>query len=167
MKEENKNLLTSIFEGEKDAQIKRSVETKEIQNKQEEFLERFEQLCNQVIEPKMLEFKNLLNENGYGCFIHYNKENLKEKGFKNQTNINLEISKNNTDKFYEDNKYPHIMFIADKTNQKVNIHENTMFPNSGGHATMKRNSYKVDEINSEIIEKEITESIETILKNKY
>jgi len=159
MKEEIKNRLTSIFEVEKNAQIKKSIEIKETQNSQEVFIEKFEQLCNQVIEPKMIEFKNLYNENGYGCFVNYNKENPKEKGFKAQSSMNLEISRNLTEKFYQDGKYPHVMFIADKIKQVVQIHENTMFPNRSGHGGMKSKSYKIDEINSDIIEKGKSESI--------
>lgn len=167
MKEENKKRLNSIFEEKNNAQIRSSVKNKEAQNKRVEFLERFEQICIQVIEPKMLEFKELLNENGYGCFINSNKENSRLKGFKALSYINLEISKNLTNKFYQENECPHIMFIANNIENTVQLHENTMFPNSGGEAGMKKNRYKIDEINSDIVEKEIAESIENILKNKY
>lgn len=164
MKEENKNRLTSIFENEKKVEIQRNIEIENTKNRQDEFINSFEKLCNEVIQPKMLEFKELLNTNGYGCFINYNKENSTEKGFDTKPNINFEISHNVTDKFYSRNKYPHIMFIADKSDLKIMIHENTMFPNSSGHAGMKNKSYTIEELNSDIVEKEVTESIEKILK---
>lgn len=167
MKEENKSRLESIFEKENKAEKQKNNKFIELRTKQNEFLYNFQQACSHIISPIMLEFKSLLDNNGYSCFITSTNEDITENGFKSHSNIRFEISRNTTDKFYAHDKYPHIMFIANKQDLNIIIHVNTIFPNGGGHAFMKSQSYTIDQITNEVIEQEITESIENILKKRH
>ena len=58
------------------------------------------------------------------------------------------------------------MFTADKYYKKIGIHLDTIFQNGEGTAVMKEQSYTLETLNEEIVEKEIVESIEKILTNK-
>ncbi|MDD2793886.1 MAG: hypothetical protein PHD73_11950 [Sediminibacterium sp.] len=167
MNEENKNRLSSIFTKLKAQQTQRDIESENLKQQRDIFSENFKSLCQNLIEPKMLEFKEVLNSNEYGCFVNYCEPNSSGKGIETEPRIKLEISKNKNRAFYASDKLPHIMFIGDTGKEKVTLHENTMFPNSGGHAGMKNISYEIDGLTSDIIEKEITDSIENILGNKY
>lgn len=167
MKEESKKKLDSLFTNlrTQEEKIKEVLETKKTE--EEKFIEDFESLCKNEIEPKMLEFQKMLFDNGYGCKITISEENRDLKGFYSEPNIKLQISKNSNSNFYSSDDYPHIIFFGSKIDRKIKIHENTISQSSGGSAGMKQQIYTIETLSQDKIEKEILESIENILGNKY
>lgn len=166
MKDENINKLNSLFSNLKseDQKLKESLEKKK--SEEDLFIESFKIVCKDLIDPKMLEFRTMLRENGYGCKITFTEENTNKLGINGYPNIKLQISRNLDSNFYANNKFPHIMFAADKNTRKIVIHQDNIFQNSTGNAAMKEQSYTADTLNEENIEQEILDSIEQILVNK-
>ena len=108
----------------------------------------------------------MLRENGYGCKVAFNEENKNGTGISHQTNIKLQISRNVESNFYTNDKFPHIMFVADKNLKRIGIHQDTIFQNGTGTAAMKEQTYTLEHLDEESIEKEILQSVENILMNK-
>lgn len=166
MKEENISRLNHLFHNLKteEQKLKESLEKKK--SEEDLFIEDFRMLCKNLIDPKMQEFRRMLRENGFGCKISFNEEVKNGLGIHSQTHIKLQISRNVDSNFYANDKFPHIMFVADKNLKRIGIHQDTIFQNGTGFAAMKEQTYTFETINEEIIEKEILESIENILMNK-
>lgn len=166
MKEENINKLNSLFSNLKteDQKLKESLDKKKSED--DLFIEGFRTLCKNFIDPKMQEFRRMLRENGFGCKITFNEETKNGLGINSQTHIKLQISKNVDSNFYTNDKFPHIMFVADKNLKRIVIHQDTIFQNGTGSAALKEQNYTLENIKEDNIEKEILESIENILVNK-
>ncbi|UQB68670.1 hypothetical protein [Epilithonimonas zeae] len=166
MKEENLNRLNSLFSNLK-SEEERLKESQEKQKSEEDlFVEGFKTLCKNLIDPKMQEFRRMLRQNGFGCKITFNEESKSGTGINAQPNIKLQISRNVDSNFYTNNKFPHIMFTADKYYKKIGIHLDTIFQNGKGTAALKEQTYTLKTLDEEAVEKEIVESIEKILINK-
>ena len=166
MKEENLNRLNSLFSNLK-LEEEKLKESQEKQKSEEDlFVERFKILCKNLIDPKMQEFRRMLRQNGFGCKITFNEESKSGTGINAQPNIKLQISRNVDSNFYTNNKCPHIMFTADKYYKKIGIHLDTIFQNGEGTAALKEQTYTLETLDEEAVEKEIVESIEKILINK-
>lgn len=165
MKEENLNKLNSLFSNlrTEEQKLKESQEKKK--SEEDLFIEGFKILCKNLIDPKMQEFRKILRQNGYGCKISMNEESKTGTGINAQTNIKLQIARNVDSNFYTNNKFPHIMFTADKNYKKIGIHLDTIFQNGTGTTAMKEQTYTLETLDEESIEKEIVESIEKILMN--
>lgn len=166
MKEENINKLNSLFSNLKteEQKLKESLEKKKSED--DLFIEGFRNICKTYIDPKMQEFRRMLRENGFGCKISFNEEVKNGLGVNSQTNIKLQISRNVDSNFYANDKFPHIMFVADKNLKRIGIHQDTIFQNGTGTAAMKDQYYTLENLDEDSIEKEILESIENILVNK-
>ncbi|KQT17558.1 hypothetical protein ASG31_09155 [Chryseobacterium sp. Leaf404] len=166
MKEENINKLNSLFSNLKseEQKLKESMEKKKSED--DLFIEGFRTLCKNFIDPKMQEFRRMLRENGFGCKISFNEEIKNGLGINSQTNIKLQISRNVDSNFYVNDKFPHIMFVADKNLKRIVIHQDTIFQNGTGNAALKEKNYTLDNLSEEDIEREILESVENILVNK-
>lgn len=166
MKEENINKLNTLFSNLKteDEKLKESLAKKK--SEEDLFIEAFKTLCKNLIEPKMQEFRRMLRENGYGCKVAFNEENKNGIGINHQSNIKLQISRNVESNFYANDKFPHIMFVADKNLKRIGVHQDTIFQNGTGTAAMKEQTYTLEHLDEESIEKEILHSVENILMNK-
>ncbi|MFC7348303.1 hypothetical protein ACFQO9_16410 [Chryseobacterium zhengzhouense] len=166
MKEENINKLNSLFSNLKteEQKLKESLEKKKSED--DLFIEGFRNICKTYVDPKMQEFRRMLRENGFGCKISFNEEVKNGLGVNSQTNIKLQISRNVDSNFYTNDKFPHIMFVADKNLKRIGIHQDTIFQNGTGTAAMKEQYYTLENLDEDSIEKEILESIENILVNK-
>jgi len=165
MKEEHINQLNALFSNLKSEEQKLKESQEKKKSEEDIFIEGFKTLCKNLIEPKMQEFRRMLRANGYGCKITVNEENKNGSGINAQPNIKLQISRNVDSNFYTNNKFPHIMFTADKYCKKIGIHQDTIFQNSTGSAAMKEQTYTLETLNEENTEKEILESIQKILTN--
>lgn len=166
MKEENVNKLNSLFSNLKteEQKLRESLEKKKSED--DLFIEGFKKLSKNFIEPKMQEFRRMLRENGFGCKITFSEENKSGLGINSQTNIKLQISRNVDSNFYANDKFPHIMFLADKNLKRIGVHQDTIFQNGTGIAAMKEQTYTLETLDEDSIEREILESIENILVNK-
>jgi hypothetical protein len=166
MKEENIDKLNSLFSNlrTEEQKLKESQEKKK--SEEDLFVESFKTLCKNLIDPKMQEFRRMLRENGYGFKITLNEESKKGTGINAQPNIKLQISRNVDSNFYTNNKFPHIMFTADKYYKKIGVHLDTIFQNGTGTTALKEQTYTLETLDEESIEKEIVDSIEKILMNK-
>lgn len=166
MKEENLNKLNTLFSNLKteEQKLKESLEKKKSEDYL--FIEGFKTLCKNFIDPKMQEFRRMLRENGFGCKITFNEETKNGLNINSQTNIKLQISRNVDSNFYTNDKFPHIMFVADKNLKRIVVHQDTIFQNGTGNAALKEQNYTLENIKEDDIEKEILESIENILINK-
>lgn len=166
MKEENINKLNSLFSNLKteEQKLKESLEKKK--SEEDLFIEGFKTVCKNLIEPKMQEFRRMLRENGFGCKVACNEENKNGLGINSQTNMKLQISRNIDSNFYANDKFPHIMFVADKNLKRIGIHQDTIFQNGIGTAAMKEQTYTLETLDEENIEREILQSIENILMNR-
>lgn len=166
MKEENLDKLNSLFFNLKTEDEKNKENAAYNKGSEDLFLENFKVLCKNFIDPKMQEFKRMLRKNGYGCKISWTDENTYGKGINSQSNIKLQISKNIDSHFYSNNKFPHVMFVAEKNYQRIGIHQDTIFENKAGNEMMKDKKYTLEDLDEESIEREILESIEKILLTK-
>lgn len=166
MKEENLDKLNSLFSNLKTEEQKLKESQEKQKSEEDLFIEGFKTLCKNLIDPKMQEFRRILRQNGYGCKISLNEESKNGTGINAQTNIKLQIAKNVDSNFYTNNKFPHIMFTADKFYKRIGVHLDTIFQNGTGTAAMKEQSYTLQTLDEESIEKEIIDSIEKILMNK-
>lgn len=166
MKEENINRLNALFSNLKTEEEKLQEKLAKKKSEEDLFLEGFKTLCKNFIEPKMQEFRRMLKENGFGCKLSFSEENQSSTGINAQPNIKLQISRNVASNFYANDKFPHIMFVADKNLKRIGIHQDTIFQNGTGNAVMKDQKYTLETLDEESIEREILESIENILVNK-
>jgi len=166
MKEENINRLNSLFLNLKSEEQKLKESLEKQKSEDDLFLEGFKTLCKNFIDPKMQEFRRMLRENGFGCKISFNEEIKNGLGINSQTNIKLQISRNVDSNFYANDKFPHIMFVADKNLKRIVVHQDTIFQNGIGIAALKEQNYTLKTLDEESVEKEILESIENILVNK-
>lgn len=166
MKEESLNKLNGLFSKLKteEQKLKESLEKKK--GEDELFIENFKNLCKNFIEPKMQEFRRMLRENGFGCKIMLSEENKNVLGINSHPNIKLQISRNVDSNFYANDKFPHVMFVADKNLKRIMVHQDTIFQNGTGVAAMKEKNYTFDTLDEDSIEKEILESVENILVNR-
>ncbi len=168
MKEENKNRLSNLLFNIKDKEEKAKIESEQRVNVQEKFLSDFETLCKDKIEPIMTDIGLLLKNNDHDVYIEYAEEGTNERHGKIQPYIMMNILRSLKDfHLFEPKKYPHIQFVGDKSSQEVFIYESTISPSKGGQAGAKRTRYKIEILTDEIIEKEIVESVENILKDRY
>ncbi|GAA5083020.1 hypothetical protein GCM10023210_01050 [Chryseobacterium ginsengisoli] len=166
MKEENINKLNSLFSNLKTEEEKLKESLAKKKSEDDLFVEEFKTISKNLIEPKMQEFRRMLRENGFGCKVAFNEENKNGLGINSQPNMKLQISRNIDSNFYANDKFPHIMFVADKNLKRIGIHQDTIFQNGTGNAAMKEQAYTLETLNEENIEKEILNSIENILMNK-
>lgn len=166
MKEENIDKLNSLFSNLRTEEEKLKESQEKQKSEEDLFIERFKTLCKNLIDPKMQEFRRMLRENGYGCKITLNEESKNGTGINAQPHIKLQISRNVDSNFYTNNKFPHIMFTADKYYKKIGVHLDTIFQNGTGNAALKEQTYTLETLTEESIEKEIVDSIEKILMNK-
>ncbi|MFY7844353.1 hypothetical protein [Chryseobacterium gambrini] len=166
MKEENIERLNSLFSNLKTEEQKLQESLAKKKSEEDMFIEGFRTLSKNLIEPKMQEFRRMLRENGFGCKVNFNEENKNGLGVNSQTNMKLQISRNVESNFYANDKFPHIMFVADKNLKRIGIHQDTIFQNGTGTAAFKEQKYTLETITEENIEKEILESIENILMNR-
>ncbi len=166
MKEENINKLNALFSNLKTEEQKLQESLAKKKSEEDLFIEGFRTLCKNLIEPKMQEFRRMLRENGFGCKVAFNEENKNGLGINSQTNIKLQISRNLESNFYANDKFPHIMFVADKNLKRISIHQDTIFQNGTGTAAMKEQTYTLENLDEENIEKEILQSVENILMNR-
>jgi|GEM_PF-803492 len=166
MKEENINRLNSLFSNLKSEEQKLKESLEKQKSEDDLFIEGFKTLCKNFIDPKMQEFRRMLRENGFGCKISFNEEIKNGLGINSQTNIKLQISRNVDSNFYANDKFPHIMFVADKNLKRIVVHQDTIFQNGIGIAALKEQNYTLKTLDEESVEKEILESIENILVNK-
>lgn len=166
MKEEHINRLNHLFDNLKteEQKLKESLEKKK--SEEDLFIEGFRMVSKSWIEPKMQEFRRMLRQNGYGCKITFSEENKNGLGINSKTHIKLQISRNVDSNFYANDKFPHIMFVADKNVKRIGVHQDTIFQNGTGNAAMKEQTYTLETLDEDHIEKEILESIENILVNK-
>lgn len=166
MKEENIDKLNALFSDLRSEEQKLKESQEKQKSEEDLFLEGFKTLCKNLIDPKMQEFRRMLRQNGFGCKITINEESKSGTGLNAQPNIKLQISRNVDSNFYTNNKFPHIMFTADKYYKKIGIYLDTIFQNGEGTAAMKEQSYTLETLTEEIVEREIVESVEKILTNK-
>lgn len=166
MKEENIDKLNSLFSNLRTEEQKLKESQEKQKSEEDVFIEGFKTVCKNLIDPKMQEFRRMLRENGYGCKISLNEESKNGTGINSQPNIKLQISRNVESNFYTNNKFPHIMFTADKYYKKIGVHLDTIFQNGTGNAALKEQTYTLESLDEESIEKEIIDSIEKILMNK-
>ena len=129
MKEENINRLNSLFSNLKSEEQKLKESLEKQKSEDDLFIEGFKTLCKNFIDPKMQEFRRMLRENGFGCKISFNEEIKNGLGINSQTNIKLQISRNVDSNFYANDKFPHIMFVADKNLKRIVVHQDTIFQN--------------------------------------
>ncbi|MCJ8154759.1 hypothetical protein MKJ01_13390 [Chryseobacterium sp. SSA4.19] len=116
--------------------------------------------------PENAGAKRMLRENGFGGKITLSEENNNGSGIHSHANIKLQVSRNMNSNFYANDKFPHIMFTAGKNLKRIGIHIDTIFQNSTGTAAMKAQTYTLENLDEETIEKEIVDSIEKILVNR-
>ena len=164
MNKETIHKLTSIFDEEKSIQAQKENIFEQTRLEQENFLHAFQLLCNKVIRPKMQEFKEILSQNGCSSFIRSTNEDLTENGFNSQCNISLEVFADSNESPDGRDKFPHVMFIANKAYCNMIIHESTISPKGAGYARMKNCSYELEDITEAVIEMEILDSLEKILR---
>lgn len=166
MKEESINKLNGLFSNLKTEEQKLKESLEKQKSEDDLFIEGFKTLCKNFIDPKMQEFRRMLRQNGFGGKITFSEENKTGLGINSQTNIKLQISRNVDSNFYANDKFPHIMFVADKNLKRICVHQDTIFQNGTGSAAMKEHYYTLETLNEDSVEKEILESIENILVNK-
>lgn len=166
MKEENINKLNTLFSNLKteEEKLKESLEKKK--SEEDLFIEGFKNLCKNFIDPKMQEFRRMLRENGFGCKITFSEEQKSGSGIHSQCHIRLQISRNVNSNFYANDKFPHIMFTADKNLKRIGIHLDTIFQNGSGTAAMKPQTYTLETLDEDAVEKEIVDAVEKILVNR-
>lgn len=164
MNKETIHKLTSIFDEENSIQAQKENIFEQTRLKQENFLQAFQLLCDRIISPKMQEFKKILSQNGCSSFICSTNEDLTKNGFNSQCNIRLEVFADSSESPDGKDRFPHVMFIANKTYCNMIIHESTISPKRAGYARMKNCSYELEDITEEVIEMEILDSLEKILK---
>lgn len=166
MKEENIDKLNSLFSRIKteEEKLKESLEKKK--SEEELFLEGFKTLSKNFIEPKMQEFRRMLRQNGFGCKVEFSEESKSRPGIHSQPNIRLQISRNVNSNFYANDKFPHVMFTADRNLKRIGIHVDTIFQNGTGTAALKPEFYTPETLDEDAIEKEIVEALEKILVNR-
>lgn len=166
MKEENINKLNSLFSRIKteEEKLKESLERKK--SEEELFLESFKTLCKNIIEPKMQEFRSMLLQNGFGCKVEFREESNSRPGIHSHPNIRLQISRNVNSNFYANDKFPHVMFTADRNLKRIGIHVDTIFQNGTGNSALKPDFYTLETLDENATEREIVESLEKILVNR-
>lgn len=166
MKEENINKLNTLFSNLKSEEQKRKESLEKKKSEEDLFMEGFKNLCKNFIDPKMQEFRRMLRENGFGCKITFSEEHPTGSGIHSQCHIRLQMSRNVNSNFYANDKFPHIMFTADKNLKRIGVHLDTIFQNGTGTAAMKPQTYTLETLDEDTIEKEILDSVEKILVNR-
>ncbi|WP_294297282.1 hypothetical protein [uncultured Chryseobacterium sp.] len=166
MKEESIHRLNNIFYSLKTEEEKIRDGLARKKSGEDLFLENFRTLCKNFIEPKMQEFRRMLKENRFGSKISFFEETGTGKAIHAQTHIKLQISRNVESNFYANDKFPHIMFVADKNLKRIGIHTDTIFQNGTGTAFLKPDFYTLETFDEETIETEIVDALEKILVNR-
>ena len=166
MKEESINRLNSLFYNLKTEEEKLKDRLAKKKSEEDLFTESFRTLCKNLVEPKMQEFRRMLKENKFGSKIALGEEMAGGAGINTQPHIRLQISRNVESSFYANDKFPHIMFVADKNLKRIGIHLDTIFQNGPGTAFMKPDFYTLETLDENAVEKEIVEGLEKILVNR-
>lgn len=168
MEQENKKRLENIIGTFKDNEEKAKQKFEKTKQEQDTFLSEFEALCSNTIEPIMKEIGEYLKANDFNYHVSVNKKNTKESGIAGKSHIKIQIFRTKNPNLYGAwNEYPHVMFIGDDISKDIQIHENTISAGRGGTAGVKGCKYKISDLTAEIIEKEIIDSVEKIIGNKY
>jgi len=166
MKEESIDRLNNLFYNLKTEEEKLQHRLAKKKSEEELFMEGFRMLCKSFIDPKMQEFRRMLKENKFGSKISIIEELPNGTGILSQPHIKLQISRNVDSSFYANDKFPHVLFVADKNLKRIGIHLDTIFQNGTGTAAMKPDFYTLETLDEDAIEKEIIESLEKILVNR-
>ncbi|WP_294293377.1 hypothetical protein [uncultured Chryseobacterium sp.] len=166
MKEESINRLNHVFYNLKTEEEKLRDSLARKKSEEDLFLEDFRTLCKNFIDPKMQEFRRMLRENKFGSKISFAEETANATGVLAQPHIKLQISRNVDSNFYANDKFPHIMFAADKNLKRIGIHLDTIFQNGSGTAVLKPDFYTLETLDEDSIEREIVDALEKILVNR-
>jgi len=166
MKEESINRLNHVFYNLKTEEEKLRDSLARKKSEEDLFLEGFRTLCKNFIDPKMQEFRRMLKENKFGSKISFAEETANGLGILAQPHIKFQISRNVDSNFYANDKFPHIMFVADKNLKRIGIHLDTIFQNGSGTAFLKSDFYTLETLDEDSIEKEIVDALEKILVNR-
>lgn len=167
MSTENKKKLEDMLASYEKVQNKKNEKIKKVQASLDDFVSKFEIFANSTIKPIMIEIGELLKEKGHDYSIKFEKEYKDDIGRTIDSRITMNVFPLGKGRENRSGVPAHIMFFADKYNGKVGIHENNIIPDDGGGtAGRKGEFYSIEKITTQIIEKEIIESIGSILRVK-
>jgi hypothetical protein len=132
----------------------------------EQFLEQFDQLCEQVIRPTMEAIGGRLKARGHDFRIEWRRESRDAEGRVKPALISMNLYLAGTDRAnYTSTSTPGVSFVADRGGT-VYSHGSTMTPFSGGMAGA-RNNWQPDALTREVVETEILEVLQSVLTNQY
>ncbi|MDD3323255.1 MAG: hypothetical protein PHS59_17615 [Paludibacter sp.] len=165
MEDTNKKKLEEMLLKHDDSQRKIKEQAEQQQIKRKTFLDNFEEFANSTIKPIMLEIGDVIKKNGHDYKVTFEKEYKNDKGVTIDSRITMDIFPNGNGRGDIYNVPAHILFYAEKFSEKIGLHENNIVPGGGGGSAGKKDGeYNLETLTSEIIEKEIVDSIGNILK---
>jgi len=127
------------------------------------FLNGFEKLCEEYIQPVMNEIGHALKDRCHDYVIHYRRENKNEKGGIFDSRITMDVYPNGKTRAMAQKQPAHIAFFALKNKEKVGIHEKILGTrNAEATAYVKFKKYTLPMLTRDEIEREIMDSIDKI-----
>jgi len=165
MENSNKSKLEEMLSKHDKIQKELKEEAEKQQIKVKTFLDDFEEFANSKIKSIMIEIGEFIKKNGHDYKVTFDKEYKNDKGNFIDSRITMDIFPNGKGRGDFHNVPAHILFYADKYSEKIRMHENNIVPNGGGGSAGKKDGeYNLQNMTSDIIEKEIIDSIGNILK---
>ena len=154
MENETKDKLKNIFDKYDKKQSEVRQEAEKVKTEHEVFLDAFEATSTEVIRPTMEALGEIIKNRGHGFEITQGKESQDDKGRTVAAQVKMQIHPNGKRPSYGQHDCPSLTFFAGTYKNEVWSHVSTMMPGRGGSAG-KRNEYKLENITSEVVEKEI------------
>jgi hypothetical protein len=166
MKKETKSQLDVLMDkyGQRLEEAKKRQE--QIKSEEDVFLSEFKRLRKEVIFPEMEDIGNHLKVRGHDYRIAEEEESLDSEGRTRDAKITINIFPAGVDRSaYRPEDTPSISFIATRYEKKIWVHGSNMMPNRGGSAG-SRGKFNVEEITSDIVEREVLKVLKEIYDPK-
>lgn len=167
MKKETKSQLDVLMDkyGQRLEEGKKRQE--QIKTEEDAFLSEFERLRKEVIRPVMEDIGNQLKARDHDYLISEKEEAVDLEGRTQDAKITMNILPAGVDRsVYRPESTPSVSFIATRYKRKIWVHGSNMMPNRGGSAG-SRGEFNAEEINSDVVEKEVFGVLKEIFNPKW
>jgi hypothetical protein len=162
MDEALKAKLEQTFAAHAEKQARASEVRTKVVSAQDQFLQDFEVLSNEVIRPAMIEIGEFAKERGLSYRIEAAKESTDHKGAESQSIIGIVFIEGDPDRYRQSHEYAGWSAHGDKRKLKVWFHQRTMGPGRGGMAG-GTGEYPLSDVTKVLVQAEVVKVLTKIL----
>lgn len=162
MDEALKAKLEQTFAANAEKQARVSEVRAKVVSAQDQFLQDFEVLSNELIRPALVEIGEFAKERGLPYRIEAAKESTDHKGAESQPFIGIIFIEGDPDRYRHSHEYAGWSARGDKRKLKVWFHQRTMGPGRGGMAGAT-GEFPLSDVTRELVQAAVAKILTEIL----